>query len=64
MACTDKGYLLEVNVSYPRELLDSHKDLPFMCEKMKINKVEKLVPNLHEITSSTFKLWIKPSPMD
>ena len=43
----DKGYLLEVDVSYPRELHDSHNDLPFMCERMKINHVEKLVPNLH-----------------
>ena len=31
-AQTDKGYLLEVDVSYPRELHDSHNDLPFMCE--------------------------------
>ena len=43
----DKGYLLEVDVSYPVELHDSHNDLPFMCKKMKINDVEKLVPNLH-----------------
>ena len=28
----DKGYLLEVDVSYPRELHNSHNDLPFMCE--------------------------------
>ena len=44
---TDKGHLLEVDVAYPKELHDSHNDLPFMCEKMKINGVEKLVPNLH-----------------
>ena len=42
----DIGYLLEVDVSYPQELHDSHNDLPFMCEKMKINGVEMLVPNL------------------
>ena len=42
----DKGYLLEVDVSYPRDLHDSHKDLPFMCERLKIGGVEKLVPNL------------------
>ena len=46
-ACTDKGYLLEIDVSYPRELHDSHNDLPFMCECMEINRVKKLVPNLH-----------------
>ena len=44
----DKGYLLEVNVKYPKELHDSHNDLPFMCKKLKINGVEKLVPNLFD----------------
>ena len=44
----DKGYLLKVDVHYPRELHDSHNDLPFMCESMKINEVEKLVPNLKD----------------
>ena len=42
-----KGYLLEVDVRYPKELHDSHNDLPFMCERMKINGVEKLIPNLY-----------------
>ena len=46
-ARTNKGYLLEVDVSYSKDLHDSHNDLPFMCERMKINGVEKLVPNLH-----------------
>ena len=41
------GYLLEVDVRYPKELHDYHNDLPFMCAKMKINGVEKLVPNLY-----------------
>ena len=43
-----KGYLLKVHVRYPKELHDLHNDLPFMCEKLKINKVEKLVPNLYD----------------
>ena len=43
----DRGYLLEVDVAYPKELHDYHNDLTFMCEKMKINGVEKLVPNLY-----------------
>ena len=42
---TDKGYLLEVDLSYPKELHNAHNDLPFMCERMEINGVEKLVPN-------------------
>ena len=47
-ACTDKGHLLEVDVRYPTELHDSHNDLPFMCGRMEINGVEKLVPNLRD----------------
>ena len=43
-----KGYLLEVNVKYPKELQDSHNDLPLMCERMKINGVEKLIPKLYD----------------
>ena len=45
---TDKGYILEVDVSYPKELHNPHDDLPFMCERMEINGVEKLVPNLRD----------------
>ena len=45
----NKGYLLEVDShKYPKELHDSHKDLPFMCKKLKINGVEKLAPNLFD----------------
>ena len=43
-----KGYLLEVDVRYPKELHNSHNDLPFMCERMKINGVEKLIPNMYD----------------
>ena len=42
------GYLLEADAAYPKELHDLHNDLPFMCEKMKIIEVEKLVPNLDD----------------
>ena len=45
---TDKGYILEVDVSYPKELHNQHNDLPFMCERIEINGVEKLVPNLRD----------------
>ena len=40
------GYLLEVDVRYPKELHDLH--VSFMCSKMEINGVEKLVPNLYD----------------
>ena len=46
--CKSKGYTLEVDVRYPRKLHDSHNDLPFMCKRMKINGVEKLIPNWYD----------------
>ena len=44
---SEKGYILEVDVCYPRELHDCHNDLPFMCKSMVINGVEKLIPSLY-----------------
>ena len=40
--------LVEADVRYPEELHNLHNDLPFMCEKMKISGVEKLVLNLND----------------
>ena len=45
---TDKGYILEVDISYLAELHNPHNNLPFMCKRMEINGVEKLVPNLRD----------------
>ena len=42
------GYVLEVDVKYSRELHDLHNDLPFMCEKIRVNGLGKLVSNLHD----------------
>ena len=41
-----KGYILEVEVKYPRKLHDLHSDLPFLPKKMKIDKCKKLVCDL------------------
>ena len=46
--CENEGYLLEVDIKYTKELHDLHNDLPFMCEKMKINGVKKLVPDSND----------------
>ena len=43
-----KGYLLEVEISYLHDLHDLCHDLPFMCERKKISRVQKLVPNLYD----------------
>ena len=47
---SDEGYFLEVDVQYPEKLHDLHNDIPFLSERMKIEKVGKLVTNLHDKT--------------
>ena len=42
---SDKGYILEVSVKYPKKLHDLHSDLPFLPKRMKIDKCKKLVCN-------------------
>ena len=44
---SDEGYFLEVNVQYPDNLHNLHNDLPFLPERMKIEKMEKLLANLN-----------------
>ena len=43
---SDKGYILEVDVKYPRKLHYLISDLPFLLKRMKIDKCKKLVCNL------------------
>ena len=42
----DKGYILEVDVKNAKRLHELHSDLPFLSERMKIDKCKKLVCNL------------------
>ena len=45
---SDKGYILEVNIESPKNLHDLHSDLPFLPERMKIDKCNKLACNLYD----------------
>ena len=47
---SDEGYFLEVDVQYLEKVHELHHDLPFLPERMRIEKVEKLVANLHDKT--------------
>ena len=37
------GYFLEVDINYPKELINLHKDLAFLPKSKKVNNVEKLI---------------------
>ena len=43
----DRGYIFEVDVKYPKKLHELHSDLPFLPERMEINKCKRLVCNLY-----------------
>ena len=43
-----EGYFFEVDIEYLEKLYELQKDLPFLPEKMTIEKVKKLVANLHD----------------
>ena len=45
---SDRRYIFEVNVEYLKDSHDLHSDLPFLPERMKINKCDKLVCNLYD----------------
>ena len=45
---SDIGYFLIVDLEYPKELHDLHIDLPFLPEKMEINKHGKLLCMLYD----------------
>ena len=56
---SDERYFLEVDVQYVEKLHEVHNDLPFLTERMKIKKIEKLVADLHDkaeyVTHKKFK---------
>ena len=47
---SEKGYFLGVDIQYLENLHNLYNDLPFLPERMKIEKVEKVIANLHEET--------------
>ena len=55
--------ILEVDLEYPEQLHDLHNDYPLAPERVTVNKVEKLIPNLNDkknyvIHHETLKLYL------
>ena len=45
---SNKGYIIDVDIEYPKNVLNSHRDLPFLPWIMKIKKCNHLACNLHD----------------
>ena len=45
---SDKGYILEADIEYSKNLHKLHSNLPFLPERMKINKCSKLVCTIED----------------
>ena len=53
---SSKGYFLEVDVEHPKNLLNLHGDLPFLLERKKIRKCNKLSCNIHDKENYVFDI--------
>ena len=45
--CDGEGCILEVDLEYPKNLHDTHNEYPLAPERLRVNKVDKLIPNLN-----------------
>ena len=43
---SNEEYFVEVDIDYLKELFNLHKDLPFLPESKKVNKVQKLISSI------------------
>ena len=53
---SNKRYILDIDVEYPKKLFNLHKDLPFLAERKKIKKCNKLVCSIHDKKNYAFHI--------
>ena len=61
---SDKGYILEVHVDYPSKLHKLHSDMPFLPERMILDKTKKLVCNLHDKKNYVVHIGVLKQALD
>ena len=45
---SNRGYFLELDIDYPKEVFNFHKDLPFLPERKNVEKVEKIIFSIED----------------
>ena len=61
---SDKGYFLETDVDYPKKLFDLRKDLPFLSERKKVNKIEKLICSIEDKEKYVVHIKVLKQPLN
>ena len=51
---SNENFFLEVDVQYLEKVHDLHNDLPFSSERIKIEKVGKIIANFHDKKNSSY----------
>ena len=54
---SETGYFLNVDVEYPKNFRESHEDLPFLPNRMKVNKVNKLLCNEYDKNKNSVHVY-------
>ena len=54
----DKGYLFHVDITYLQGMRELHADLPFLPDKMQVDKVNKLVAFVHDKNNYVIHMYM------
>ena len=55
---SDMGYIFYVDIIYPKGLYQLHKDLPFLPDRMEVNKVNKFVATVNDKTNYVIHIYV------
>ena len=58
------GYAFDVDIDYLKNLHDLHSDLPFLPQRMKINKCDKLICNLYDKNNYVVHISLLKQPLN
>ena len=61
---SDKGYILKVDVEYPKKLFNLHKDVPFLPKREKINKCKNLICSIEDKEKYVFHIRALKQALD
>ena len=51
------GYLFYADIAYPKNLYELHKDLSFLPDRMKVNKVNKLIASVYDKNNYSIHIY-------